>query len=98
MSKEYRGKKIVVWPAYIDASLSRSKGRRVPQSIAVPNPSIDEIVSASKELGLDPLVEESPYPRAWWKYKERVVVTKKTSKTRLLKMIALKIKELRKRK
>ncbi|MGB9828209.1 MAG: signal recognition particle subunit SRP19/SEC65 family protein, partial [Thermosphaera sp.] len=36
MSREYRGRKTVLYPAYIDSTLSRSEGRRIPSSSAVP--------------------------------------------------------------
>ncbi len=98
MSKDYRGKRIVVYPAYIDSDLSRSMGRRVPRSVAVPKPRVDEIVEAAERLGLNPEVEESRYPRAWWLHDKRVVVDKKMPKTRLLRMIASEIKKSRSRK
>lgn len=95
MSKDYKNKRIVIYPAYIDSSLSRKEGRRVPKSIAVYNPRIEEIIKAAEELGLNPIVEDSMYPKLWWKYKARIVVDKVCSKQRILKMIAEKIKELR---
>ena len=95
LSREYRGKKIVVYPAYIDSCLSWREGRRVPKSIAVRNPSVEEIVKAANELGLNPIVEEARYPRVWWKHRYRVVVDKKASKQEILRMIARKIMELR---
>ena len=95
MSRDYRGKRIVIYPAYLDSSLSRKEGRRVPRSLAVHNPRIEEIVKAAEELGLNPIVEDSKYPRLWWRYKVRIVVDKVDSKQKILKMIAEKIKELR---
>lgn len=95
MSREYRKKKIVIWPAYIDSTIPRKMGRRVPRDLAVPNPTIEEIVKAASQLGLNPVVEESSYPRLWWKYRHRVVVDKKGSKQEILKIIAKEIKENR---
>jgi signal recognition particle subunit SRP19 len=54
----------VIWPAYIDASLSRSEGRRVPIEDAVENPTVDEIAKAVQQVGYDAVVErEAAYSR-----------------------------------
>ncbi len=98
MSRDYRDKKVVIWPAYIDSTISRKDGRRIPREQAVSNPTIEEIVNVADELGLNPIVEEAPYPRLWWKYKARVVVDKKYPKQKLLRIIASKIREIRNRK
>ncbi len=96
MSRDYKNKRIVIYPAYIDSSLSRKEGRKIPKSIAVHNPRVEEIVRAAEELGLNPSIEDSRYPKFWWKYKVRIVIDKVDSKQRILKMIAEKINELRK--
>ncbi|QOR94312.1 signal recognition particle protein Srp19 [Thermosphaera chiliense] len=98
MSREYRGRKTILYPAYIDSTLSRSEGRRIPSSSAVPSPSIEEIYNAAAKLGLNPVVEnDKAYPGRWW-VKGRVVVDKKYGKIDLLKKIAAEIKESRARK
>ncbi|GAB6147879.1 signal recognition particle protein Srp19 [Stetteria hydrogenophila] len=94
-SREYREKRVVVWPVYLDEKASRGMGRKIPRSKAVVNPKIREIVEAARMLGLNPEVEEKAYPRAWWLYTSRVVVDKIGSKRRTLIAIAEKIKELR---
>ena len=95
MSREYKGKRIVVYPQYIDSRKSRNKGRRIPLSYAVPSPRVEEIVRAAEKLGLNPVIEESKYPSEWWTSEERVVVDKKNSKLKTLKLIAEKINEMR---
>ncbi len=97
-SRDYIGERIVIWPVYIDSTKSRSKGRKLPRELCIPNPRVDEIVEAAKLLGLDPIVEEKSYPREWWVYDKRVVVLKQGSKRETLKLIAEKVKELRSRK
>jgi len=96
LSRDYRGRKIVIYPAYLDSSLSRKEGRRIPRSIAVHNPRPEEIIRAAEELGLNPIIEDSRYPRLWWRYRVRIVVDKVGSKQKILRMIARKILELRK--
>lgn len=95
MSREYKGKRIVVYPQYIDSRKSRNEGRRIPLSYAVPSPRVEEIVRAAEKLGLNPVIEESKYPREWWTSEERVIVDKKNSKLKTLKLIAEKINEMR---
>jgi signal recognition particle subunit SRP19 len=43
----------VIWPAYLDANLSRSEGRRVPEDLAVAEPTVEEIARAVKQVGYD---------------------------------------------
>jgi len=95
LSREFKGKKIIVWPSYIDSSCSRGKGRKIPLSEAVKRPKVDEIVKAAKMLGLEPLILEKKYPRLWFKDTKCIVVNKVKSKLHTLIMISRKIKELR---
>ncbi|PSP44140.1 signal recognition particle protein Srp19 [Halobacteriales archaeon QH_6_64_20] len=56
----------VIWPAALDADLSRSEGRRVPLSVAVSEPSVDEIARAVGQVGYDAVIErEKTYPREY---------------------------------
>ncbi len=95
MSREYRGKRIVVWPIYLDASASRGEGRKIPLRDAVRRPRVEEIVEAAERLGLNPEVEEARYPRQWWEQRKRVIVDKVGSKLKTLKLLAAEIKKLR---
>ncbi|MEM1533376.1 MAG: signal recognition particle subunit SRP19/SEC65 family protein [Desulfurococcaceae archaeon] len=96
MSRDYIGEKTVVYPVYIDKTLSRRKGRRLSLTHAVSNPTVDEVVRAAELLGLEPVVEERKHPRDVYKYAKVVVVRKKYSKHLTLVNLAMKIKELRK--
>ena len=54
----------IIWPAYLDADLTRKEGRRVPSSIAVTEPTVEEIAAAVKQVGYDAVVERNKaYPR-----------------------------------
>lgn len=56
----------VIWPAYLDSEVSRSKGRRVPESLAVPEPTVDEIAAAVQQVGYDAVIERDlTYPREY---------------------------------
>ncbi len=87
----------IVWVVYFDAERSRSEGREVPKSLAVKKPTLEEVVKAARELGLNPEpVPGKKHPRAWWDGPQGyVIVDKVAPRYRLLKEIAKKIKELR---
>ena len=54
----------VLWPAYFDAGLTRSEGRRVPMDLAVDEPTVDEIADAVQQVGYDAVIErEKCYSR-----------------------------------
>jgi len=96
-SRDYKGERVIIWPSYLDASLPRSRGRRLSLQSAIRSPRIDEIVKAARQLGLDPIVEDRDYPRRWWADKRRVIVLKRGSKLETLKAIAEEIRGLRSR-
>jgi signal recognition particle subunit SRP19 len=54
----------VIWPAALDARLSRGEGRRVSLEMAVPEPTVDEIAESVQQVGYDAVIErEKTYPR-----------------------------------
>ncbi|MFC5969837.1 signal recognition particle subunit SRP19 [Halomarina salina] len=56
----------VIWPAALDANLSRAEGRRVSLDLAVPDPTVEEIAKAVQQVGYDAVVErEKRYPREY---------------------------------
>jgi len=56
----------VIWPAYLDAALSRSEGRRVSTEDALEDPTVDEIAKAIQQVGYDAVIErDKAYPREW---------------------------------
>ncbi len=95
MSRELRGKRVVVWPAYLDSTLSRGEGRKIPRREAVRRPRPEEIVEAAKRLGLNPVLEEARYPRRWWDQKKRIIVDRAGSKLETLRLIAKELRRLR---
>lgn len=56
----------VIWPAYLDAALSRNEGRRVSKDLAVEEPTVDEIAKAVQQVGYDSVIERNKtYPREY---------------------------------
>ena len=64
-----------IYPAYLDADRSRSAGRRVPESMAVHEPTVDEIASAVQQVGYDAVIERDvAYSRESHEVRGRVLV------------------------
>ncbi len=88
--------KLVIWPAYLDASKSRADGRILSAKDAVKSPVLREIEKASLELNLNPVVEtDKAYPKSWWVKSGRVIVDKKGPKSVMAKQIAQVINKTR---
>ena len=88
--------RLIIWPAYLDASKSRAEGRILSAKDAVKSPVLKEIEKASLELNLNPLVEtDKAYPKSWWVKGGRVVVDKKGPKSVMVKQIAQVINKIR---
>ncbi len=65
----------VIWPAYLDADRSRREGRRVPESLSVTEPDVEEIAEAVGQVGYDAVIERDvAYPREPWNKAGRVTV------------------------
>lgn len=57
----------VIWPAYFDADLTRSEGRRVSVDLAVPDPTVEEIAQAVQQVGYDAVIErDKTYSREYY--------------------------------
>lgn len=87
----------VIWPAYLDADVSRSKGRRVPLDIAIDEPTIEEIAAAAQQVGYDAVIErDRTYPREY-EQRGRVLIkdADDASKNDLVQAIAAYVMALR---
>jgi signal recognition particle subunit SRP19 len=81
--------KAIIWPAYFDQTKSRGEGRRVPKSLAVPSPKIDEVAEAVRKLGLEHEVRpEMGYPKTPWLKTGMLLVEKRGSKEQIINRIA----------
>ncbi|GAA0287006.1 MULTISPECIES: signal recognition particle subunit SRP19 [Halobacterium] len=88
----------VIWPAYFDATLSRREGRRVPESLSVEDPTVDEVATAVQQVGYDAVVERDvAYPRQHWEDSGRVLVkgADDAGKSDLLQAVAAYVTALR---
>lgn len=88
--------KIIIWPAYFDSTKTRTEGRRVPKSLAVPSPKSLDIKEAAEKLGLETeLVAETCYSRTPWLKNGMILVKKKESKEQIVQKIARQLLKIR---
>jgi signal recognition particle subunit SRP19 len=88
--------KRIIWPVYIDTHKTRKEGRILAKKDSIGAPDVKEIMSAAAELGLKPSCEDDKmYPRFWWEYKGRVLISCEGSKRDAMRQIARRIKSLR---
>jgi len=89
----------VIWPAYFDASISRSMCRRVPLSLAVKNPTAEQIAAAARRLGWRFEVEQGSHPAMWWRKTGKVVVkpSERLGKNEVIRRLAAVLKTLQQR-
>lgn len=88
--------KAIIWSAYFDQAKTREQGRRVPKSLAVQSPKIQEIAEAAEKLGLEHEVAvEAGYPKTPWAKTGMIMVEKKGSKEQTMKKIAKQLLKIR---
>lgn len=88
----------VLWPAYFDAAKTRNEGRRVAESMAVTEPTVDEIAKAVQQVGYNAVIErDKAYSRESWEERGRVLVKNAddSSKNDLIQAVAAYVAALR---
>lgn len=89
--------KILLWSAYFDLNRTRLHGRRVPKSLAIASPKLEEIQNAAKGIGLQPeVVFDVKYPKSPWQKTGYVLIPKKGLKTKIMHKIAKELVNMRK--
>ena len=88
--------KAIIWPAYFDSNKTRKMGRRVPKSLAVPSPKIEELYEVARRLGLKPdLSNGAGYPKMPWSKSGMILVEKHGSKEQVIQKLAKQLPKLR---
>jgi len=83
---------IALWPVYFDSTKTRSEGRKVSKRLAKPNPTLDMIERALKNLQIPyRIVPNAAHPRLPWEKKGLILVKKVKSKNQILKEVASKL-------
>ncbi len=91
-------KKIVVWPVYFDSSKTRSGGRKVAKSVAVPNPNLTELQEAAENLRLEPEMKANvSHPAFPWRKTGLMLLNKSGTKMQTLTKLAVEIGAVRRR-
>ena len=95
----------IIWTVYFDSSKSRGLGRKVPSSVAVKSPTIDELVKAVSNLGLEfEVYSDKKHPGNWFEGPYGYIAVRRDSairrfgsinKRRLLMLIAKELARIR---
>ena len=93
---------LTLWTRYFDSKLSRSEGRRVPKEASIPNPSLDALVWAARDVGLSKMKRdlEASHPsrphskegRLILSTQEAISVTRAESKEGVMQSIGLRLR------
>ena len=89
----------IIWLDYFNKNLSRKKSRKVGKNNSVYDPTMQELIGASKSLELD-LSEENinnqaRYPRRSFVKSGYIMISKKEKKSTVVNQIAKKMVETR---
>jgi len=93
--------KLVIWPIYFDAALSRKDGRMVNIQEAVNGPNLDMLITAALKAGFKPEIErEKKHPKTWHQDESsgRILISRIGPKSAALKKIAFAMKSKYKKK
>lgn len=84
---------VVIWLDYFNKTLSKNKGRKLSKEKCVFDPSLNELIDAVKEAGLE--IKESDdkvrFPRRPYVRSGYVILPKGSSKTKILDKISEKL-------
>lgn len=92
----------IIWLDYFNKNLSRKKGRKIGKNISVYDPTMQELIDASKTLELDLSQEninnQARYPRRSFVKSGYIMISKKEKKSTVVNQIAKKMIETRQQK
>ncbi|MDX1595939.1 MAG: signal recognition particle subunit SRP19/SEC65 family protein [Nitrosopumilaceae archaeon] len=84
---------VVIWLDYFNKTLQRKKGRRLAKEKCVFDPSLKELIDATKESGLEvsDTSDTARFPKRPYVRSGYIVVPKGSSKTKILNKISEKL-------
>lgn len=92
----------IVWLDYFNKNLSRKKGRKVSKNISVYDPTMQELIGASKTLELDfseeDINNQARYPRRAFVKSGYIMISKGDKKSSVISQIAKEMIEARQQK
>ena len=77
-----------IWPAFIDADLTRSQGRRLPKRLCVRSPTVEELLDASITIGVKARIEKKALPRRWHSERKALVLEERVPRSDVLSRLA----------
>jgi signal recognition particle subunit SRP19 len=88
--------KVIIWPAYFDSAKTRKQGRRIPKTLALPFPQIQEIKTAAEKLQLNyEIIADMAFPKTPWLKTGVVLVKKDNTKNEVIRSIAKQLLKVR---
>ena len=92
----------IVWLDYFNKNLSRKKGRKVSKNISIYDPTMQELIGASKTLELDfseeDINNQARYPRRAFVKSGYIMISKRDKKSSVINQIAKEMIEARQQK
>ena len=84
---------VVIWLDYFNKTLPRKKGRRLSKEKCIFDPSLKELIDATKAAGLEPTETEDQvrFPKRPYVRSGYVVVEKKSTKSSIMNKISEKL-------
>ena len=84
---------VVIWLDYFNKTLPRNKGRKLPKEKCIFDPSLKELIEASKAAGLEPkeTEEQVRFPKRPYVRSGYIVLPKTEKKTAILEKISQKL-------
>ena len=84
---------VVIWLDYFNKTLPRNKGRRLPKEKCIFDPSLKELIDATKAAGLEMTESEDKvrFPKRPYVRSGYIVLPKDSSKTKILNKISEKL-------
>ena len=84
---------VVIWLDYFNKTLLRNKGRKLPKEKCVFDPSLKELIDASKAAGLEPTEsqEQVRFPKRPYVRSGYIVLEKNATKINIMNKISNKL-------
>jgi signal recognition particle subunit SRP19 len=84
---------VVIWLDYFNKIITKKMGRRVAREKSVPDPSLNELVSAAKAAGLEPTEtnDQARFPRRPYVRSGYITLAKAQPKSKMISIISDKL-------
>lgn len=88
------GTERILYPCYFNSTLTRAEGRRIPKTLALKSPKIQDIERAARKIGISgAVIEPNSHPAHWLHREGRLRLSWEGSKESLIRKIAKNIPE-----